>query len=83
MCKIAVWARRTSMCGLKVIAFRYPENSDLRFDQPFLIDFNNAKIDFKSGFCFDFHSARCGDKTIWPTRSSLRRDLLIATNLSS
>jgi hypothetical protein len=50
MCKIAVWARRASMRGLKVIECRYPEISDLRFDQPFLIAFNNAKIDFKSGF---------------------------------
>jgi hypothetical protein len=50
MCKIANWARRASMRGLKVIEFRYPEISDLRFDQPFLIDFNNAKFDFKSGF---------------------------------
>ena len=40
MCKIAVWARRASMRGLKVIAFRYPEISDLLFDQPpFLIDY--------------------------------------------
>ena len=40
MCKIAVWASRASMRGLKVIAFRYPEISDLRFDQPpFLIDY--------------------------------------------
>ena len=40
MCKIAVWASRASMRGLKVIAFRYPEISDLLFDQPpFLIDY--------------------------------------------
>jgi hypothetical protein len=40
MCKIAVWARRASMRGLKVIECRYPEISDLRFDQPpFLIDY--------------------------------------------
>ena len=40
MCEIAVWARRASMRGLKVIEFRYPEISDLRFDQPpFLIDY--------------------------------------------
>ena len=40
MCKIAVWARRASMRGLKVIAFRYREISDLLFDQPpFLIDY--------------------------------------------
>ena len=40
MCKIAVWARRASMRGLKVIEFRYREISDLRFDQPpFLIDY--------------------------------------------
>ena len=40
MCKIAVWARRASMRDLKVIAFRYPEISDLLFDQPpFLIDY--------------------------------------------
>ena len=40
MCKIAVWARRASMRGLKVIEFRYPEISDLLFDQPpFLIDY--------------------------------------------
>ena len=40
MCKIAVWASRASMRGLKVIQFRYPEISDLRFDQPpFLIDY--------------------------------------------
>jgi hypothetical protein len=32
MCKIAVWASRASMRGLKVIEFRYPEISDLRFD---------------------------------------------------
>ena len=40
MRKIAVWARRASMRGLKVIEFRYPEISDLLFDQPpFLIDY--------------------------------------------
>ena len=40
MCKIAVWARRASMRGLKVIEFRYREISDLLFDQPpFLIDY--------------------------------------------
>jgi hypothetical protein len=44
MCKIAVWARRASMRGLKVIECRNSEISDLWFDQPFLIDFNNAKL---------------------------------------
>jgi len=40
MCKIAVWASRASMRGLKVIEFRYREISDLLFDQPpFLIDY--------------------------------------------
>jgi hypothetical protein len=50
MRKIAVWARRASMRDLKVIECRNSEISDLRFDQPFLIDFDNAKIDFISGF---------------------------------
>jgi hypothetical protein len=40
MCKIAVWARRASMRGLKVIECRNSEFSDPWFDQPpFLIDF--------------------------------------------
>ena len=38
--KIAVWARRASMRGLKVIEFRYRKISGLLFDQPpFLIDY--------------------------------------------
>ena len=52
------------MRGLKVIECRNSEISDLRFDQPFLIAFNNAKIDFKSGFCLYFDSARCPDERI-------------------
>jgi hypothetical protein len=66
MCKIAVWASRTSMRGLKVIEFRYPEISDLRFDQPpFLIDY--MILILVTDLIFILRDVL--DTTIWPTRS--------------
>ena len=79
MCKIAVWARRASMRGLKVLEFRYPEISDLLFDQPpFLIDY--MILILVSDLIFILRDVL--DRKIWPTRSYYRGEICLTQPIS-